>query len=114
MRTGRNQGALNLDLPSLTRIFSAIYSDFQDRYYFQKAYGYDCVDAGFVPGTTGRDTEAYFVRKLRKDHLWPIEENIDHYSEDDLFDVIELLFDLSVHFDHREQSGRGWLTRGSW
>jgi hypothetical protein len=32
-------------------------------------------------------------RKLRKPDLWPIPEKCSGYSEDDLFDVIEFLFD---------------------
>lgn len=114
MRTGRNQGALDLDLPTLIRLFSATYFDFKDIYYFQKAFGYDCVDAGFVPGTTGRDTKAYFLKKLRKDRLWPIEDNLANYSEDDLFDVIELLFDLiakPVDGYYHEYCGCGWHYR---
>jgi hypothetical protein len=94
VRNALNQGKLHLDLDLLKQLFLAIYSDFRDKYYFQEAFGYECVDAGFVPGTTGRDTEAFFLIKLRKQNLWPIETMIDNYSEDDLFDVIELLHDL--------------------
>ncbi len=34
------------------------------------------------------------MRHLRKRDFWPIEEKLSSYSEDDLFDVIELLYDL--------------------
>ncbi len=30
---------------------------------------------------------------LRKDNLWPVWARIETYKEDDLFDVIEFLFD---------------------
>ncbi|MBC9786563.1 hypothetical protein H1S01_19090 [Heliobacterium chlorum] len=36
----------------------------------------------------------YFFRVLRKPNLWPIDEGHKNYTEDDLFDVIELLYDL--------------------
>jgi len=60
---------------------------------FQRSMGYDCVDAGFVAGTMGQDVGAYFLRKLRKAHLWPIDKNIEQYETADLFDVAELLHD---------------------
>ncbi len=94
VRNALNQGELNLDLGMLKQLFLAIYSDFRDEYYFQKAFGYECVDAGFVLGTTGQNTEAFFLRKLRKQNLWPIETMVNNYSEGDLFDIIELLYDL--------------------
>lgn len=71
-----------------------IYKSFRGRYYFQEAYGYHCTDKGFVTGLMGEDIEIFFLTKLRKPHLWPIETKIDEYSEDDLFDVIELLYDF--------------------
>ena len=94
MRTGKNPTLVRIDLPLLKKLFVNIYQDFQRRFYFQEAFGYDCVDAGFVPGITGNDIEAFLFRKLRKTDLFPIETHIERYSEDDLFDVIELLYDL--------------------
>jgi hypothetical protein len=46
-----------------------------------------------VPGIAGEDEEAYIFLKLRKNNIWPIEHYLDNYTEDDLFDIIELLFD---------------------
>jgi hypothetical protein len=61
--------------------------------YFQEAFGYNCVDAGKVSGTLGYDIEAQMLRKLRKANLWPIWDKCLDYSEDDLFDIIEFLYD---------------------
>lgn len=61
--------------------------------YFQEAFGYYCVDDGEVSGSLGYDIEAQLFRKLRKENLWPIIDNCKDYSEDDLFDVIEFIFD---------------------
>jgi hypothetical protein len=94
VRTGNNHEIQNIDLDMLKRLIQGIYLDFKDRYYFQEAFGFNCFDAGFVPGKTGHDTEVYVFRKLRKSNLWPFEEKIENYSEDDLFDIIELMFDL--------------------
>ncbi|KLK88491.1 hypothetical protein SZ63_05610 [Methanoculleus sediminis] len=111
VRKGINQGELDFDLNLLKRAFNSIYSDFNNKYYFQKAFGYKCVDDGTVPGTTGSDIEIFFLRKLLKPNLWPIGKMIDNYSEDDLFDVIELLYDLIakplVGYEHK-WNNCGW------
>ncbi len=111
VRTGKNPDIQKIDLEMLKRLIKGVYLDFKDKYYFQDAFGYDCVDAGFVPGKTGRDTEMYIFRKLRKSGLWPIEEKIEDYSEDDLFDIIELLFDLiskPLQGIYHDYGGCGW------
>lgn len=71
----------------------AIYEQLEHDDFLQEALGYDCVDQGEVPGTLGRDVGATVLRKTRKMHLWPINENLESYSEEDLFDVIEFLYD---------------------
>ena len=83
-----------LTLVDLKTIFKAIFTQFCEKQYFVEALGFQCVDAGFVPGLAGEHPELFFLRHLRKNGLWPISENIQLYSEDDLFDVIELTYDL--------------------
>lgn len=94
VRTGKNQEVIKLDLPLLKRTFLNVYKSFKNRYYFQEAFGYECTDEGFKPGIAGEDIEIFLLTKLRKTDLWPIETKLDQYTEDDLFDVIELLYDL--------------------
>jgi hypothetical protein len=77
----------------MLKLFDALYWDFEGKGYFQEAFGYTCVDAGYVPGSIGGDIQAYFLTKLRKSNLWPISEKHQGYSEEDLFDVIEFLYD---------------------
>lgn len=84
---------MKFDFSELLEIFFTIFVDFETRFYFQEAFGYDCVDAGRVPGKMGIDVGVFFIRRLRKPTLWPIREKYKEYSEDDLFDVIELLHD---------------------
>lgn len=48
---------------------------------------------------------------LRKDNLWPIHSTIDDWSEDDLFDIGEFLFDhvsQPTKKTHHDWSGCGW------
>lgn len=94
IRTGKNPLSSRLDLPTTKRMFADLYAHFLRTDYFQEALGYTCIDEGYVCGTCGCDIAAYFIRKTRKVHLWPIKDNWQQYSEDDMFDVIELLFDL--------------------
>jgi len=89
IRRGRS-----LDLDGLKVLFKAILGQLSEKGYFAESIGFECVDAGWIPGFVGHDANLYFVRHLRKQHLWPIAENLPAYSEDDLFDVIELLYDL--------------------
>lgn len=83
-----------LDLDGLKALFAALFSHFEERQYFDEAFGFTCVDAGWIPGTVGGKPGLYFLRHLRKEALWPVKEKLSTYSEDDLFDVIELLYDL--------------------
>ncbi|HZK56168.1 MAG TPA: hypothetical protein VFC84_18590 [Desulfosporosinus sp.] len=94
LRTGKNPASTEIDLELFRRLFFNIYSTFLKNDYFQETLGYWCVDADYVPGILGEDIELYFFRVLRKQNIWPIESQRENYSEDDVFDVIELLYDL--------------------
>lgn len=93
IRTGKNPDASRYDLPILLRLFSDFYLEFLNKDYFQEDFGYYCVDAGNVSGKLGSDIEAQMFRALRKPGLWPVYEKCESYSEEDLFDVIEFLYD---------------------
>lgn len=83
-----------LSLETLKALFGAIFRRFREEGYLSEALGYECVDMGLVFGTVGSDPGTYFLQHVRKQDLWPILDRIDFYSEEDLFDVIELLYDL--------------------
>ncbi|HRW82340.1 MAG TPA: hypothetical protein P5049_02675 [Methanothrix sp.] len=83
-----------MDLSILKEIVLNTFTSFSRYGYFQEALGYYCVDGGDVEGSVGPDVEAYLFKKLRKRDIWPIQEKINNYSEYDLFDIIELLYDL--------------------
>lgn len=93
VRTGKNPLAKNFDLDSLRALFKTLFTSFGDKGYFTEAFGYYCVDDGYVPGTLGHDLEGALLLELRKKDLTPIERKIDAYTEDDLFDIIEFLYD---------------------
>jgi len=95
IRTGKHPNSGKLDLSGLKRLVVNAYQELESGDYFQEAFGFECVDQGFIKGYAGEDVEAFFFRKLLKSGLWPIEPLIDQYTEDDLFDVIELLHDCA-------------------
>ena len=93
-RTGTNPQSISLDLAMLRQMFRDCYVELREDGYFQEAFGYSCIDEQ-IPnvGTLGFNIEARLLRALRKTNLWPVEEHCLKYSEDDLFDIIEFLFD---------------------
>jgi hypothetical protein len=93
VRTGKNPLSGKIDLPMLIKLFKTLYVRFDDEGYFQEDLGFYCVDAGFISGTLGHDLEGVLLLELRKNDLSPIRSQIDNYAEDDLFDIIEFLYD---------------------
>lgn len=97
VRTGKNKNYHQYNIAVLKRLFVDLYSELNNEGYFQEFFGYYCIDAdlggGWIHGKLGENIEAKIYRLLRKDYLWPIAENIDKYIEDDIFDIIEFLYD---------------------
>jgi hypothetical protein len=95
IRTGRHSTGLKFDLPQLKKLFLASYQSLAAKGCFDEAFGYYCVDARDIEGTLGDDASIgrTLLLKLRKENLWPLGKYLDQYQEDDLFDMIEFLFD---------------------
>jgi hypothetical protein len=111
LRTGCNAGAITLDLPTLKKLWNGRVNVFFRKEYFQGAFGKDCVDDAGAPGEIGDDIEGHILLKIRKTNLWPIHQHLDRYTEDDLFDMTEFLFDCVSKPSgghHHSFSGCGW------
>ncbi|MCL4639488.1 MAG: hypothetical protein M5Z89_10905 [Olivibacter sp.] len=93
VRTGKIEPDKIIDLKVLKRLFLVLYDKMSEEGYFQKYFGFYCVDQGDVSGKLGRDIESMIFIFLKKENLYPIHSNIDNYSEEDLFDMIEFLHD---------------------
>ena len=109
--TRRHPESAAVKLPALKKIIQAIFDDFEQRGYFQEMFGFTCVDAGYISGKAGLDISAFCLRRLRKLDLWPIREKLESYSEEDLFDVIELLHDCvskPIEGRYHSYSECGW------
>lgn len=111
-RTGAQQPP-KLDLDAAKKLVAASYGLFVSRDYFQEAFGYECVDAGFVPGSCGEDVAGWIQVNAWLDNVHPFHERIHALDEPTLFATIELLWDLvaaplkdGAH--HHTYSGCGW------
>jgi len=94
-RTGKLPDNAKLDLQTLKKLFLSIYNKLEEEGYFQKYFGYWCVDEEDVKGELGSNIDAEIFLHLRKENLWPINQKIENYSEDDLFDIIEFIHDYT-------------------
>src|SRR6267142_23180 len=92
-RTGRTPGPLRLTWEETREMFGTTFRSFDDRGYFQEHIGKGCPDGNPPHGRYGGDVSAFLLRKLHKRNRWPIFQYSGSYSEDDLFDVIEFLYD---------------------
>lgn len=92
VRTGKNPNT-RYTLGYLQSLFADLFEEYFDKGYFQEAFGYLCVDNGDVPGYLGLNIEAQIFRRIRKSGLWPVRKFYVEYSEDDVFDMIEFLYD---------------------
>jgi len=93
VRTGKIKPSEIVDLKVVKKLFLVIYRNLEKDGYFQKYFGYYCIDQDEVPGELGSDINSMVFIHLKKDNLYPIEKNIETYVEDDLFDMLEFLFD---------------------
>ena len=114
IRTGVNPRPIGLELKKINELFARLYQQLCDEGYTHEYFGFYCVDADQVKGLL-TDVEYTIFTTLRKESLWPISFWASMYSEDDLFDMIEFLFDyVSAPVDGSlhsyNQCGMHWNT----
>lgn len=109
VRTSTDPNAGRLDLATFIQFFELTYGQLRGAGYLDEAFGSWCVDAGRTPGTAGDDVETYVFVHTRK-RLWPIDASIHLAEEEDVFDLIEFLFDhvsLPIEGWHHDHGGCG-------
>ena len=89
-RHGTNPNASGLPLADVVDLFVRLYDQLREEGFFHEAFGYECVDAGDIPGKV-REIELESLLSIRKKNLWPLHIHASAYSEDDFFDMIEFL-----------------------
>lgn len=93
VRTGKLIPNKVIDLKVFKKLFLIIYKKIETDGYFQKYFGFYCEDQEEVAGELGYDLDDVMFIHLKKENLFPIKSQIENYSEDDLFDIIEFLHD---------------------
>ena len=90
-RKSRDSKATLLDFEATLKLFIRVYDQFTADGYFTEAFGFRCSDSGWIKGKI-RDVELELALTVHNERLWPIEEHSWEYFEDDLFDLIEFLY----------------------
>ncbi len=114
-RSGTNPNLAGLKINQICEIFIRIFKEFENDGFFDEAFGFFCSDEQEkVPGKI-RDIDLDIILKIRKENLWPIELCAPKYSEDDLFDIIEYLYEniskpIEGHLHNWNDCGMHWET----
>jgi len=82
IRTGKNKNIGGVSLEDLKELFLKVYKHFNRNDFFVEN----------IHRTPDDDIELEILLKIRKQSLWPIEICIHTYEEDDLFDIMEFLY----------------------
>lgn len=111
-RAGKNRNLTGFSFDTIKKLFSERYTELKQDGYFDEFLGWYCVDQGFVDGLI-RNPSLDILIKVRSDNLWPIEEKISTYNEDDFFDIVEYLFTcvskpVSGHNHNFNDCGMHW------
>ncbi|WEK45785.1 MAG: hypothetical protein P0Y56_12195 [Candidatus Andeanibacterium colombiense] len=102
--------AASLSFEDLRELLFSAYQHYDHSGYFVEAFGFECVDSGFDPGSVGSNVAAYAKLALERPNLWPLDTQHGHYDEDDTFTMIEFLYD---HISKpRSKSMHGWNNCG--
>ena len=91
LRNGTNTNSKGFTFQDFLGLFLRLYNELLAEGYFDEAFGFECIDLGFCKGNI-RDIEFEILMSIRKHNLYPINEHIYSYSQCDLFDMIEFLY----------------------
>jgi hypothetical protein len=90
-RAGTNPNSAGLELKDIVDLFARTFNQFETDGYFDEAFGFWCVDEDHIEGSV-RDIGLEILLTIRKKGIWPISNFGQFYSEDDLLDMIEFLY----------------------
>jgi len=82
-----------LRLKDLQLLIKIIFEQYNDIYYFHGAFGYNCVDEGYISGRNGIDLEDHLIKTFLGREIYPIENNYNSFSIETCFDLIEYFYD---------------------
>lgn len=82
-----------LRLKDLQLVIKIIFEEYDNKNYFDGAFGYHCVDEGYVPGRNGVVLEDHIIRTFMGRDIYPLEDNYESFSIGTCFDLIEYFYD---------------------
>ncbi|MGV3578746.1 hypothetical protein [Brevundimonas sp.] len=114
-RNGRTPNGGRLDRSTFIALFRSEFTRLEEAGFFAEHFGFSCVDADRIDGLLGSDINARMLFSIGKPFLWPIDNQCANYDQDDLFSVIEFLFDhvskpLTGTFHQYNDCGMHWNT----
>lgn len=95
-RTGKMPSPPRIGFPKLKTLSSLIIRKHIKNGYLEEAFGYRDLkgwNEGLITDSwSDEEINSFIFIELKKEGLWPIDRNIADYTEDDLFDIIELFY----------------------
>lgn len=89
-----------IDFFDLKKYFYQVYKYFDDRELFEVAFKgvwkiekFNSKESQICPPTMAPTPELFFINHLEKDDVYPIWEHYETYEEEELFTIIEILFE---------------------
>ena len=79
-RTGKITETPEITWKVLKKLFMVSYDKLIDDGYFQKYFGYYCVDQGEVNGELGNDINSMIFLGIKKEGFWPLSVGISHFN----------------------------------
>lgn len=130
-RHGHDGQPPRLTLPEVARQVAAIYRTSDANGHLQRAFGYQCVDAGQVPGEIGADFRMELFMRTGIRISGVVAEAIEQADEVTLFTILEFVYDhiakplqgegrlhswdnCGFHFDHTRDKSDEQVGRAEW
>jgi hypothetical protein len=116
-RTGKRTRHVSLTPEQVRTLFASLIAELEEKGDLQEAFGYECVDNGFVPGGLGPAISERMLLILGHADLWPISpDKAAAWDDDEFFDVVEFLYDHVSEGDpdsggYHSYSNCGWHFR---
>ena len=101
---------LNISFEEVKQFFFKIYKYFSDMNYFEAAINGVWITPQWgeqyqeIPPLFGAAPEIFFMNHLRSSEIYPIYEYYESYTEDELFSVIEILYDKIAVYDYKNNT----------
>lgn len=112
-RTGKRPKNAQLSDDVFRSLLASLMSDLEEANLFQEAFGLDCVDAGYQPGTLGSRINDRLMLELGHDDSWPLTaDRLATWDDDRVFDMIEFLYDHVSAGDTESGSYHSWSDCG--